>query len=256
MSAPGLRFLLLAAWLLPCLGQAEVRQAEVRQAEVRQAEVRQASAASGASVLPAPGGALPAPVVAPLALATESHLPLALPAATLPPLVGATPSWWAELQSAARDNAVDVYLLQAIVAAESGFNASIVSRFGAVGLMQIMPDTARRVAGLVGNNKALRRQLQDPQTNLQIGAQHLRHLIDLYGERLDLVLAAYNAGVGNVQKAGQQVPHNRETPRFVSKVSQHYASLRAASLGHELGAETEAHDAPDAVAPGQAGNRP
>jgi soluble lytic murein transglycosylase-like protein len=162
----------------------------------------------------------------------------------------------AELQQVARESAVDVHLLQAIVAVESGFNANIVSRFGAVGLMQIMPDTARRVAGLVGNNKAVRRQLQDPQTNLRVGSQLLRHLVDLYGERLDLVLAAYNAGVGNVQKAGQQVPRNRETPRFVIKVSQLYASFRASSLARELGAESERSAALETLQPSRISDSP
>lgn len=213
------------------------------------------SVSASASV--APDHAVPAGAVVSLPEALAKAQGPSLP--TLPPpLSGAmpAPSWWAELQTAARESNVDVYLLQAIVAAESGFKASAVSRFGAVGLMQIMPDTARRVAGLLGNNKSLRQQLLNPQTNLRVGAKLLRHLSDLYGERIDLVLAAYNAGVGNVQKAGQRVPPNRETPRFVQKVADHYASLRAAAMATELGAESERSGILDAPQPASVSDRP
>ena len=127
--------------------------------------------------------------------------------------------------TAAQSTGVDADLLEALAGVESNFNALAVSRFGATGLLQIMPRTAASV-GLQGNHQAVRRQLLDPQTNVLTGARLLRRLIDLFEGQLDVALAAYNAGVGNVLKAGGRVPPNRETPDFVRKVMERYAQLR------------------------------
>lgn len=137
--------------------------------------------------------------------------------------------WLQQLQDAAQTHGVDEHLLQALVRVESNFNPKAVSRAGAVGLMQIMPQTASRVAGLRGPTKSLRRQLQDPATNLHAGALYVRYLMDHYDNQLDLVLAAYNAGTGNVLKAGNRVPANGVTPHFVQKVTAFYVSLQAAA---------------------------
>jgi soluble lytic murein transglycosylase-like protein len=138
--------------------------------------------------------------------------------------------WQSHIESAAALYGIDYFLLQAIVHAESRFIANAISPSGAVGLMQLMPPTAASVGALQGNRKAIRKQLLDPATNLRIGARYLKSLLQQFEGRLDLALAAYNAGAGNVKKAGNQVPNNRETPKFVAKVMQLYTDLRTSSL--------------------------
>ncbi len=162
--------------------------------------------------------------------------PLLLPAFSL--LEVAAVPWLQQLQDAAQRHGVDAHLLQALVRVESNFNPMAVSRSGAVGLMQIMPQTAARVAGLRGPTKSLRQQLQDPATNLHAGALYVRYLMDRYDNQLDLVLAAYNAGTGNVLKAGNRVPANGVTPHFVQKVTAFYANIQAAAgISDSLAAE-------------------
>jgi soluble lytic murein transglycosylase-like protein len=142
-----------------------------------------------------------------------------------------TVPWYAHLAGAARAYGVDVHLLQAVVKVESDFNPFAVSRSGAIGLMQIMPATAMGVAGLRGTAQSLSQQLQDPAINVHTGALYLRSLMDTFAQRLDLVLAAYNAGIGNVRKAGNRVPANGETPLYVKKVLAAYASIKSKANG-------------------------
>ncbi len=148
------------------------------------------------------------------------------------PLTSTVP-WYAHIQQAARAYGVDVHLLHAVVAVESNFDANAISRSGAIGLMQIMPATAAGFIGLRGTQQSLRLQLQDPVINVHAGALYLRSLMDSFSQRMDLALAAYNAGAGNVRKAGNRVPINGQTPQFVSKVTALYASLKAAAQASE-----------------------
>jgi len=106
---------------------------------------------------------------------------------------------------------LDPALLRAVIKAESDFRQHVVSRRGAVGLMQLTPDTAAtlRVA-----------DIHDPIQNIRGGAKHLRRLLNLYDGELPLALAAYNAGVHRV-KAGK-VPRIRETRAYVRKVLRNY----------------------------------
>lgn len=190
-----------------------------------------------------------------VALAEES---LDIPAGYAAPLVQpsyslsapATPAvpWLQHIEQAAKAYGVDAHLLQAVVKVESNFDTNAVSRGGAIGLMQIMPATAIAVAGLRGTKQSLSQQLQDPAINVHAGALLLRSLMDTFAQRLDLVLAAYNAGTGNVRKAGNRVPPNGETPRFVKKVSDLYASIKAAAQAAE-GASPAAE--PQASGPAQ-----
>lgn len=154
---------------------------------------------------------------------------------TLPVTTSDVP-WYQHLQQAARAYGVDVHLLQAVVKVESDFNPLAVSRSGAIGLMQIMPATAMAVAGLRGTQQSLNQQLKDPAINVHAGALYLRSLLDTFSHRLDLALAAYNAGTGNVRKAGNRVPPNGETPQFVKKVTALYASIKAAANAEEAAA--------------------
>jgi hypothetical protein len=116
-------------------------------------------------------------------------------------------------------------LLQAVIAAESGFDAQAVSPKGALGLMQILPTTAQEhgVRGTPAN--PTRKQLFDPRTNIHTGARLLARLKAQFPGRLDLVVAAYNAGAGAVRRAGRQVPDIPETRQYVQTVLGLYESL-------------------------------
>lgn len=123
--------------------------------------------------------------------------------------------------AAAQETRVDPALIHAVISVESGYNASARSRAGAVGLMQLMPGTAKRY----GVTNRL-----DPAQNIKGGARYLRDLMTLFGNNLNLVLAAYNAGEEAVMKYGMRVPPYRETTAYVPKVLSHYRKYRAAAL--------------------------
>src|SRR5688572_1247688 len=115
----------------------------------------------------------------------------------------------------ARKYRLDPALLRAVIKAESSYRQHVVSPKGAIGLMQLTPDTAAtlRVANVY-----------DPIENIRGGAKQLRHLLNLYGSDLPLALAAYNAGVHRVK--GRTVPRIRETRAYVRKVLKYYRALK------------------------------
>jgi soluble lytic murein transglycosylase-like protein len=134
------------------------------------------------------------------------------------------------VSQAAREHGLELELLEALIAAESGFNPLAVSPKGAIGLMQVMPATAQRY-GLTGDSKApIEKKLKDPRTNLRTGARYLRDLIRMFPGQLELALAAYNAGEGAVQRAGNRIPNYRETQNYVRTVLQLYAMLKPAPV--------------------------
>ena len=151
------------------------------------------------------------------------------------------------LQSAARTHQVDYELLKAVVAAESGFDSDAVSPKGAVGLMQLMPTTAQQYG--VQADKAARKdrkgkllparsvedKLTDPQTNIDAGARYLAYLIRLFKGELELALAAYNAGEGAVQRAGNKIPNFRETQGYVKTVMGLYGVFKPAPAVAQAG---------------------
>lgn len=114
---------------------------------------------------------------------------------------------------------LDPALLRAVIKVESDFRPHVISRKGAVGLMQLTPDTAvtLRVA-----------DIHDPIQNIRGGAKQLRHLLALYDGNLRLALAAYNAGVHRVK--GGKIPRIRETRVYVRKVLWQYETFRIAGL--------------------------
>lgn len=118
-------------------------------------------------------------------------------------------------ETAARHN-VDAELLRAVIKAESNFNPHAISHKGAVGLMQLMPHTARRLGV---------RNSFDPEQNIEAGVRHLKYLLGLYDGDLRLSLAAYNAGEGAVERH-KGVPPYRETQHYVRKISSWYSRVR------------------------------
>lgn len=111
-------------------------------------------------------------------------------------------------------------LLKAIVHVESRFNATAVSPKGAIGLMQLMPETAREL-GVVDPST----RLFDPAINLDAGARLLRQLLDRFSDRPELALAAYNAGAGAVLRYGREMPPYPETRAYVRDVAAEFARL-------------------------------
>jgi soluble lytic murein transglycosylase-like protein len=113
--------------------------------------------------------------------------------------------------AAARHN-VDPNLVRAVVKVESNFNPNAVSRKGAMGLMQLMPSTARQLR--VKNPF-------DPEQNVDAGVRHLKQLLESYGGDVNLTLAAYNAGSGAVARSAG-VPHYAETRSYVRRITDLY----------------------------------
>jgi soluble lytic murein transglycosylase-like protein len=134
------------------------------------------------------------------------------------------------LRRAANAHSLDYELLQALIATESGFDALAVSPKGAVGLMQLMPDTATRFGVAVSGATPLEKRLTDPGVNINAGSRYLRYLINLFPGQLELALAAYNAGEGAVQRAGNKIPNFKETQNYVKTVMQLYALLKPSPI--------------------------
>ncbi|HWQ39578.1 MAG TPA: lytic transglycosylase domain-containing protein [Burkholderiales bacterium] len=124
------------------------------------------------------------------------------------------------IRAAAKANRLDPALLHAVISAESGYNPFARSRKGATGLMQLMPDTARRYGV---------KNLLDPVQNIHAGARYLRDLMDLFNSDLQLVLAAYNAGENAVLRAGMKIPPYSETMTYVPRVITYYRQYRTRS---------------------------
>lgn len=113
------------------------------------------------------------------------------------------------ISDAAQRYQVDEKLVHAVIQTESAYNSTAVSRAGATGLMQLMPDTARRF-GVTDRTS--------PDQNVDGGTRYLRYLIDLFGPRLDLAIAAYNAGENAVIRHNNTIPPYQETQDYVRQV--------------------------------------
>lgn len=123
-----------------------------------------------------------------------------------------------QVQRAALAANLDPALVHAVIFVESGYNQAARSPKGAIGLMQLMPDTALRYG--------VRDPAKSPEANLKAGTLYLRDLMRQFGNRLDLVLAAYNAGENAVVRYGQRIPPYAETRAYVPAVLSKYREWR------------------------------
>ncbi len=161
------------------------------------AQARPPRSLSGITVTPASLGPLPA-------------LPVTPDTTHLIPLVhqASTQDYDSLIETNAREHGIDPSLVRAVIHTESGGNPRAVSPAGAMGLMQLMPDNVKE-AGITDPF--------DPEQNIAAGTKQLSDLMKQYNGDLDLALAAYNAGPGNVHKYGG-VPPFRETQDYIRKV--------------------------------------
>jgi soluble lytic murein transglycosylase len=130
---------------------------------------------------------------------------------------------------------LDPALLAAVVYVESRFDPNAESAAGAVGLMQLLPDTAQGIAVRTGGTRFVVADLRDPEINVRYGAWYLRHLSEQYGD-LELALAAYHAGQGNVdrwQREGSGIAFP-ETRAYVDDVLR-VRSVYERAYGRDLG---------------------
>jgi len=167
--------------------------------------------------VPADSGAMPAFGTA-LASALGAGTPSGDPTATIPPAPAPVPP--EQIDALVGQNAatwqVDPSLVKAIIANESGFDASATSKVGAQGLMQLMPDTAAAVGV---------RNSYDPGQNVAGGTRYLKGLLNRFNGDVRLAVAAYNAGPNAVEKYGD-VPPFTETQNYVQNVLGSYAKYR------------------------------
>jgi soluble lytic murein transglycosylase-like protein len=113
------------------------------------------------------------------------------------------------IAAAAQQHGVSGALLHAVIEAESNYNPNAVSPKGAVGLMQLMPTTARQYG--VADSR-------DPAANIAAGARYLKDLLAMFNNDLTMAVAAYNAGPQSVIRNGNAIPPYRETQRYVPRV--------------------------------------
>ncbi|MDP4118025.1 MAG: lytic transglycosylase domain-containing protein [Bacillota bacterium] len=130
---------------------------------------------------------------------------------------------------------LDKYLVYAVIKSESGFNEDAVSQRGAVGLMQIMPETAEEAANVIGIKNYDEEMLKTPKINIWIGCYYMDFLMKRYNNDIQTAMAAYNAGYGNVDvwMAQEQTENLKivhipfgETKKYVVKILGNYNSYK------------------------------
>lgn len=153
-------------------------------------------------------------------------------------VVDAEPDWYLRtrypleyeqiIRSHARNYDLDPALLAAVIYAESRFDPNVESAAGAVGLMQLLPETAKGIALRTGGTRFVLADLRDPEINVRYGSWYLDHLRDHYDGDVGLALAAYHAGQGNVDRwvaegGGIAFPETRAYVDEVERVRRVYA---------------------------------
>jgi soluble lytic murein transglycosylase len=139
------------------------------------------------------------------------------------------------LRTHARNYHLDPALLAAVVYAESRFDPNVESEAGAIGLMQLLPETAKGIALRTGGDRFVVADLRDPEINVRYGSWYLEHLRGHYDGDMRLALAAYHAGQGNVDRwqldgSGIAFPETQAYVDEVERVRQVYAQ----AYGDEL----------------------
>ena len=154
--------------------------------------------------------------------AEKEDAPAASPASgRLEPLAAVRKRYHPMVAEAARTYEVEPALLHAVISVESRYNVKAVSKKGASGLMQLMPETAKRY-GVA--------DIFDPSQNIRAGAQYLRDLLKMFNNDMRLALAAYNAGENAVVRHGSKIPPYRETTAYVPKVLAFYKQIGTLKL--------------------------
>jgi soluble lytic murein transglycosylase-like protein len=146
--------------------------------------------------------------------ALAAELVVAAPAepSLLPALTAPDDRFGPLIRKVAQETSLSPQLLHAVIAVESGFDTRAVSHKGAMGLMQLMPQTAQRFGV---------RDPFDPLQNVAAGAAYLKSLLERFEGDVELALAAYNAGEAAVIKAGYRIPPYAETRAYVPRVLAH-----------------------------------
>jgi hypothetical protein len=124
-----------------------------------------------------------------------------------------------QVVEAAKQTNLDPALIHAVIVTESNYNPNAVSPKGAQGLMQLLPDTARRYG-------VMTREIKQPAKNIQAGAQYLADLLEMFDGDVRLALAGYNAGENSVVRHGNRIPPYAETRAYVPRVLATYDRLR------------------------------
>lgn len=168
-----------------------------------------AAAMSGAPI------ARPAIAIFPAAKVFEPHVDVITEFEVVPP----SQAYEEIILEAAAEFDVDPALIRAVMQAESAFHPYAVSRAGAEGLMQLMPALADEMGV---------RDSFDPRENIMGGVRYLKRLLDYHSGNLDLALASYNAGPGNVARYGG-VPPFRETRNYVKTIKALYKRSKRSS---------------------------
>lgn len=144
-----------------------------------------------------------------------------------------TPEMAQMLQRASRHFAVDAHLVQAVIHAESAYNPRAVSPKNAIGLMQVLPSTARDLGLQDLQGQSVEQLLADPRVSIVLGTKYLAEQLARFGGNVELAVAAYNAGPGAVIKAGHRVPNYPETRHYVRRVLSLAQAYRRGALQGE-----------------------
>jgi soluble lytic murein transglycosylase-like protein len=122
------------------------------------------------------------------------------------------------IERAARKYEVDPDLIRSVIKTESNFDSQATSSKGAMGLMQLMPETARDLGV---------KNAYDPEENIMGGTRYLKSLLERYHGKTELALAAYNWGMGNVERNSHQLP--KETSTYIARINGYYKNLKAST---------------------------